>query len=95
MSVTEALARGIPVVTTDVGGLPEAVGSAPDGTRPGLFFPADDAGALAEHLEQWLGDEDLRERLRSSAAGRRETLGSWAETGQNVVGVLADPRVAC
>ncbi len=54
MSVTEALARGIPVVTTDVGGLPEAVGSAPDGTRPGLFFPADDAGALAEHLEQSL-----------------------------------------
>ena len=40
MSVTEALARGIPVVTTDVGGLPEAVGSAPDGSRPGLLFRA-------------------------------------------------------
>lgn len=95
MSVTEALARGIPVVTTDVGGLPEAVGSAPDGSRPGLLFRGDDSSALADHLERWLGDPHLRERLRGSAAGRRETLGSWAETARQVAGVLADTRIAC
>ena len=36
MVVTEALARGIPVVATSVGGLPEALGGAKD-RRPGLL----------------------------------------------------------
>lgn len=93
MSVTDALARGVPVVTTDVGGLPEAVGSAPDGSLPGLLFPADDARALAEHLERWLTDPHLRDQLRRSAAGRRETLGSWAETAGHVVEALEASRV--
>jgi glycosyltransferase involved in cell wall biosynthesis len=95
MSVTEALARGIPVVTTDVGGLSEAVGSAPDGSRPGLLFRGDDSSALADRLERWLVEPQLREQLRRSAAGRRETLGSWAETAGQVAGVLADARIAC
>jgi hypothetical protein len=95
MSVTEALARGIPVVTTDVGGLPEAVGSAPDGSRPGLLFRGGDSSALAGHLERWLGDPQLRERLRRSAAGRRATLGTWARTARHVAGVLADARITC
>lgn len=95
MSVTEALARAIPVVTTDVGGLPEAVGSAPDGSRPGLLFPCDDSRALAEHLAQWLGDQDLRARLRRSATGRRTTLGTWSTTARHVAGVLAGSRLVC
>ena len=35
--VTEALARGLPVVAMSVGGLPEAMGHSPEGTRPGLL----------------------------------------------------------
>ncbi len=35
MVVTEALARGLPVVAADVGGVPEALGHGVDGTRPG------------------------------------------------------------
>ena len=42
MVVTEALARGLPVLATDVGGVSEALGRAPDGSRPGLLTPADD-----------------------------------------------------
>ncbi len=93
MAVTEALARGIPVVTTEVGGLPEAVGSAPDGSRPGLVFPVDDVHALAGHLDRWLGDPQLRERLRRSAAGRSDSLGSWAGTARSVVEALEESRV--
>ena len=44
MVVTEALAHGIPVLATRVGGLPEALGRAPGGRRPGILVPPDDAG---------------------------------------------------
>ncbi|WP_426241603.1 glycosyltransferase family 4 protein [Nocardioides sp. LHG3406-4] len=95
MAVTEALARGIPVAASTVGGLTEAVGLAADSSRPGLLFPADEPHALAALLERWLGDAVLRQRLRRSAAGRRATLGSWARTAGQVADVLADVRVSC
>src|SRR5207245_1844447 len=54
MVVTEALARGIPVLATRVGGLPEALGRTPSGARPGLLVPPDDPAALAAALRRWL-----------------------------------------
>ncbi|WP_250004505.1 glycosyltransferase family 4 protein [Actinoplanes sp. M2I2] len=82
MVVTEALARGLPVVATAVGGVPEALGAAPDGTRPGLLIPPDDRPALASALRDWLTDGALRERLRAAAHARRETLPAWRETAR-------------
>ena len=72
MVVTEALARGIPVLATAVGGLPEALGRAPDGSLPGLLVAPGDPAALAAALRRWLGDADLRRRLRRSARDRRD-----------------------
>jgi glycosyltransferase involved in cell wall biosynthesis len=48
MSVLEARARGIPIVCSDLGGLPELV---EDG-RDGLLFQGGDAGALARCLDE-------------------------------------------
>jgi glycosyltransferase involved in cell wall biosynthesis len=90
MVVTEALARGIPVLATDVGGLPEALGRAPDGSRPGLLVPPGDPAALAAALRRWLTDAGLRDRLRRSARHRRDTLTGWAVTAEVVSGVLAE-----
>src|SRR5919206_20481 len=50
---TEALARGVAVVATDVGGVTEALGRGADGSRPGLLVPPDDATALATALRAW------------------------------------------
>ena len=52
MTVTEALAHGVPVIAAAVGGLPEALGSAADGTRPGQLVPPGDPAALAAALGQ-------------------------------------------
>jgi hypothetical protein len=80
MVVTEALARGIPVLATAGSGLPEALGQAPDGSLPGMLVEPGEPGALAGALRRWLGDADLRQQLRRSAHGRRTTLTGWSTT---------------
>ena len=90
MVVTEALARGIPVLATRVGGLPEAMGRAPGGRRPGILVPVDDPSALVGALEQWLGDPGVRGHLRAAARDRRPTLPTWAATTAQVARVLVE-----
>jgi glycosyltransferase involved in cell wall biosynthesis len=88
MVVTEALARGLPVLATDVGGLPEAMGHGADDVRPGLLVPPDDPAALGAALRAWLGDAELRRRLRLAARQRRESLSGWSATTSVLAGVL-------
>jgi glycosyltransferase involved in cell wall biosynthesis len=89
MVVTEALARGLPVIAADVGGLTEALGHGGEGIRPGLLVPPDDPAALGAALRAWLGDADLRGRLRRAARERRESLSRWSATTSVLAGVLA------
>jgi glycosyltransferase involved in cell wall biosynthesis len=90
MVVTEALARGIPVVTTAATGLPEALGRAPDGGLPGLLVPPEDAAALTGALRDWLSDAGLRGRLRAAARERRAALTGWETTAATVSRVLTE-----
>jgi len=89
MVVTEALARGVPVVATDVGGVAEALGHGPDGIRPGVLLPPDDPAVLGAALRAWLGDAELRGRLRQAAVERRESLSGWSTTTSVIAGVLS------
>ena len=88
MVVTEALARGLPVVAAKVGGVPEALGHGADGTRPGLLVPADEPAALRDALRAWLVGADLRRRLRTAARERRASLSRWSTTTSVVADVL-------
>ncbi len=88
MTVTEALAHGLPVLAADVGGLPEALGSTADGTRPGRLIPPGDPAALATALGDWLGDERHRHRLRAAARQRQSTLHGWEQTTQEIANAL-------
>jgi glycosyltransferase involved in cell wall biosynthesis len=89
MVVTEALARGLPVLATAVGGVTEALGHGEDGTRPGLLVPPGDPVALGAALRTWLGDAELRARLRRAARERRASLRRWPATASILAGVLA------
>ena len=89
MVVIEALARGLPVVATDVGGLTEALGRDTAGIRPGLLVPPDNPAALGAVLRAWLGDAELRGRLRRAACERRKSLSRWSTTTSVIAGVLA------
>src|SRR5690348_1581386 len=88
MTVTEALAHGLPVIAAAVGGLPEALGSTADGTRPGQLVPPGDPAALAAALGDWLDDERHRHRLRAAARQRRSTLHGWEQTTQEIANAL-------
>jgi glycosyltransferase involved in cell wall biosynthesis len=90
MVVAEALARGLPVVAAEVGGVPEALGHGADGTRPGLLVPAEDPAALREALRSWLEDARLRRRLRVAARERRASLADWSTTASAVADVLQE-----
>jgi glycosyltransferase involved in cell wall biosynthesis len=89
MVVIEGLARGLPVIASQVGGVTEALGHAGDGIRPGLLVPPEDPAALAAALRAWLQDGDLRGRLRRAAVARRESLPTWSATTSVLAGVLA------
>lgn len=65
ISILEAMAAGLPVVATAVGGIPEVV---VDG-ETGFLVPAEDTGALTDALARLVADPELRRRL--GAAGRR------------------------
>jgi glycosyltransferase involved in cell wall biosynthesis len=88
MTVTEALAHGLPVIATAVGGLPEAFGSTGDGTSPGQLVPPDDPAALAAALRAWLGDEGHRQRLRTAVRQRQPTLLGWEQTTKEIADAL-------
>ena len=63
LSIVEAMACGVPVITTDVFGPREII----EHNYDGLAVPPDDAGALADAVETLLSDDELRKRIAQNA----------------------------
>lgn len=63
LALMEAMASGLPVVATAVGGVPEVIREGING----CLVPAGDCVALADRLQGLIGDPDLRARLGAAA----------------------------
>jgi len=74
LSVLEALSAGTPIVTTRVGGLPEAV---EDGVS-GIVVAPEDPQALAAAINALLADPEMRRRI--AAAGQRSFVERFSAT---------------
>lgn len=82
--ILEAMASGVPVVSTPVGSIPDVV--KPDET--GYLFPVGDDRELAGHLERLFSDDALRDRLARGALTEAGHF-SWERVTAGVEEVLA------
>jgi len=91
----EAMACGLPVISTDGGALPEVVGNS------GIIVPVQNEQAIAEAIRKLLADPEKQEQLSRKARARIVELFSWQGAAQELVefysglpGVREDERVA-
>jgi glycosyltransferase involved in cell wall biosynthesis len=73
--VLEALAAGVPVVATAVGGTPEVI----DEGVQGFLVPPGDPGALADRILRLLGSDSLRRQMGERGRQRVREKFSFAE----------------
>lgn len=85
MVITEALAHGLPIVTTTGGAL---VHTLPAGC--GLAVAAGDQNALADALSHMVVTPDARREAAKAARQAREQLPSWADAAEAFAAVLDD-----
>lgn len=83
MALAEAAAHGLPLVASDVGGIP----ATPAGRAARLVPPGDEA-ALARALEPLIADAGDRARLAAAAAAAALGLRSWAEAARDFAGEI-------
>lgn len=83
--ILEAMASGLPVVGSRVGGIPEVV----EGNNVGFTFPAGDSAALKERLLELYGDRAFGREI--GARGRRvaEARYSWRQIMSSLYEVYA------
>jgi glycosyltransferase involved in cell wall biosynthesis len=86
MVVAEALARGVPVVSTTTGAIPDLVGD-----DAGLLVPPGDETSLAAALQSVLDDPQVRARLQAGARRARERLPTWAGSAATLADALRQP----
>ena len=85
-TILEAMASGLPVVSTDVVGVRDCV--RPDGN--GVLVPPADPPALAAGIRRVLDDADLRRRVAAQAHDDVHRYWSWPVVAGRITDVYAD-----
>jgi glycosyltransferase involved in cell wall biosynthesis len=80
----EALAAGVPLVATAVGGIPQLVGDA------AVLVPAGDLDALDAAVTRMLDDAGMRERYAAAGPAQAASWPTEAQTVDQVVAAYAE-----
>jgi len=78
-SILEAMATGLPVIATDVGGNPELVVH----NETGFLFPSEDAATLTKRILELAGDAEKKHRMGALGRKRVEELFTLERMMQN------------
>lgn len=88
MGLTEALARGLPILATRAGAIPDTVPA-----EAALLVEPGDARSLRDGLRVLLEDTPRRRQLADAAWRHAQTLPSWTETAAALLAALKEmPR---
>jgi glycosyltransferase involved in cell wall biosynthesis len=82
MAFTDAMARGLPIIGTIAGAIPDTVPGA-------LLVPPDSPGALAAALDRVIRDCGARRRLAAAARRAARDLPAWSMSAQRVAQAVA------
>ena len=83
--IAEAMASGLPIVATDVGGIPEMVTHGVNG----FLVPTGAPGALASALRRLVDDKALRERLGQQSLARARVGHDAMRNNRTIFGLMA------
>ncbi len=83
MALTEALARGLPIVTSDGGAAADTV---PDSAA--MKVPTGDTMLLSHAMQLLLSDAALRRRMADAAWAAAALLPTWDDTARDIADVL-------
>jgi glycosyltransferase involved in cell wall biosynthesis len=89
MALAEALAHGLPVVSTTAGAIPDTVPA-----EAGVLVPPGDAVALRAALAALLDEPAWRNRLAAGARAARAVLPTWPQAVARFAAVLACIEIA-
>lgn len=89
MVLTEAVARGLPIISTTAGAIPDTV---PAGA--GLLVPPGDAEALAGALAAAMDDKAVRDRLAAASRQARARLPTWPDAATRFAAELDGAETA-
>jgi glycosyltransferase involved in cell wall biosynthesis len=84
MALAEALAHGLPVISTRAGAIPDTV---PDGA--GMLVAPGDVAELRGALQRLMDDATWRAQLGAGARAARGDLPSWAQSSARFASALA------
>lgn len=86
--IIEALALGLPVISTTISGVPEMI----DHEKSGLLVEPDDPKSLADEMERLLGSRTLRTKLAAAGQKRAEEKFDLRKNAQSLLNLFLGDR---